>query len=95
MLHEQLARERKEVKEQINDLKKKLSDRMYQLQDGSLVQRDWYASFLLYCYDVIAKEIEKEKCRKEFDKCYDKEKELIEWIKKNRIKVWNSGIKID
>ena len=76
-------------------VKKKLSDRMYQLQDGSLVQRDWYASFLLYCYDVTAKEIEKEKCRKEFDKCYDKEKELIEWIKKNRIKVWNSGIKID
>ena len=26
MLHEQLARERKEVREQINDLKKKLSD---------------------------------------------------------------------
>ncbi len=32
-------------------IKKKLSDRMYHLADGTLVQRDWYSSFLLYCYD--------------------------------------------
>ncbi|MGN8746962.1 hypothetical protein ACTM83_13350, partial [Catenibacterium mitsuokai] len=29
-------------------IKKKLSDRMYKLQDGTEVQRDWYSSFLLY-----------------------------------------------
>ncbi len=48
-------------------IKKKLSDRMYKLADGTLVQRDWYSSFLLY--------------------------EFIEWIKANKIKVLNSGIK--
>ena len=32
-------------------IKKKLTDRMYHLVDGTLVQRDWYSSFLLYCYD--------------------------------------------
>lgn len=32
-------------------IKKKLSDRMYHLADGTLVQQDWYSSFLLYCYD--------------------------------------------
>lgn len=29
-----------------------------------------------------------------FDKCYSMERELIEWIKTNKIKVLNSGIKI-
>lgn len=75
-------------------IKKKLSDRMYKLTDGTLVQRDWYSSFLLYCYDYKAKDIDKNKCISVFDRCYDKEKALIEWIKANRIKVLNSGIKI-
>ena len=75
-------------------IKKKLSDRMYKLQDGTEVQRDWYSSFLLYCYDYRTKDIDKNKCISEFDKCYSKEKALIEWIKVNEIKVLNSGIKI-
>lgn len=75
-------------------IKKKLSDRMYKLTDGTLVQRDWYSSFLLYCYDYKTKGINKEKCVDEFEKCYNKEKALIECIKANRIKVLNSGIKI-
>ena len=75
-------------------IKKKLSDRMYKLADGTLVQRDWYSSFLLYCYNDKAKDIDKNKCITEFDKCYDKEKALIGWIKANKIKVLNSGIKI-
>lgn len=75
-------------------IKKKLSDRMYKLQDGTEVQRDWYSSFLLYCYDYRTKDIDKSKCISEFDKCYNKEKALIEWIKVNEIKVLNSGIKI-
>ena len=32
-------------------IKKRLSDRMYKLQDGTEVQSDWYSSFLLHCYD--------------------------------------------
>lgn len=75
-------------------IKKKLSDRMYHLTDGTIVQRDWYSSFLLYCYDYKTKDINKIKCISEFDKCYDKEKALIDWIKANKIKVLNSGIKI-
>ena len=75
-------------------IKKRLSDRMYKLQDGTEVQRDWYSSFLLYCYDYRTQDIDKNKCISEFDKCYSKEKALIEWIKVNEIKVLNSGIKI-
>ena len=75
-------------------IKKKLSDRMYKLTDGTLVQRDLYSSFLLYCYDYNTQDIDKNKCIKEFKKYYNKEKALIEWIKVNKIKVLNSGIKI-
>lgn len=75
-------------------IKKKLSDRMHHLTNGTVVQRDWYSSFLLYCYEYKTKDIDKIKCISEFDKCYDKEKTLIEWIKINKIKVLNSGIKI-
>ena len=79
----------------VNDyIKKKLSDRMYKLTDGTLVQRDWYSSFLLYCYDYETQNIDQEKCMKEFEKYYNKEKALIAWIKAHRIKVLNSGIKI-
>ena len=75
-------------------IKKKLSDRMYRLSDGTLVQRDWYSSFLLYCYDDKTADIDKTKCITEFRTCYSSEKDLIEWIRDNKIKVLNSGIKI-
>lgn len=75
-------------------IKKKLSDRMYKLKDGTLVQRDWYSSFLLYCYDYRTQNIDKAKCNTEFDQHYTKEKALITWIKANHIKVLNSGIKV-
>lgn len=75
-------------------IKKKLSDRMYKLTNDTVVQRDWYSSFLLYCYDYKTKDIDKNKCLARFGDCYDKEKALIEWIKANKIEVLNSGIKI-
>ena len=75
-------------------IKKKLSDRLYKLQNGIEVQRDWYSSFLLYCYDDRTQDIDKKKCITEFDNCYKKEKALIEWIQAHKIKVLNSGIKI-
>lgn len=75
-------------------IKKKLSDRLYKLQDGTLVQRDWYSSFLLYCYDCKTKSIDKDKCDLNFKQQYNKEKALIEWIRANNIKVLNSGIKV-
>lgn len=67
---------------------------MYRLTDGTLVQRDWYSSFLLYCYDHKTKNIDRDRCISEFKKCYSKEKALVERIKANKIKVLNSGIKI-
>lgn len=75
-------------------IKKKLSDRLYRLRDGTLVQRDWYSSFLLYCYDYRTQDIDKDKCITDFGRCYDKEKALIAWIKANHIKILNSGIKV-
>ena len=75
-------------------IKKKLSDRMFHLSDGTLVQRDWYSSFLLYCYDYETKNIDRDRCISEFEECYSKEEALIKRIKINRIKVLNSGIKI-
>ena len=75
-------------------IKKKLSDRMYRLTDGTLVQRDWYSSFLLYCYDYKSKKIDRNRCVSKFEKCYSKEKDLIKRIMANKIKVLNSGIKI-
>ena len=75
-------------------IKKKLSDRMYKLTDGTLVQRDWYSSYLLYCFDYETNKIDKNRCIIKFEDCYSKEKALIEWIKANKIKILNSGIKI-
>ena len=75
-------------------IKKKLSDRLYKLRSGTEVQRDWYSSFLLYCYDYRTNSIDKNKCNMEFGRFYNMEKKLIERIKVNKIKVLNSGIKI-
>ena len=75
-------------------IKKKLSDRMYHLSDETLVQRDWYSSFLLYCYDCRTRNIDRDRCISEFEKCYSKEEALIKRIKTNRIRVLNSEIKI-
>lgn len=75
-------------------IKKKLSDRMYKLSDGTVVQRDWYSSYLLYCIDYMTRTIDVDKCNNEFKKQHDKEKALIQWIKANNIRVLNSGIKV-
>lgn len=75
-------------------IKKKLSDRMYHLTDGTLVQRDWYSSFLLYCYSFSSQDIDKDRCIEEFGKAYEKEEALIGWIRANRIRVLNSGIRV-
>ena len=37
---------------------------------------------------------DKDKCAAKFNRCYSMERDLIEWIKANKIKVLNSGIKI-
>lgn len=75
--------------------KKKLSERMYRLDDGTAVQRDWYSSYLLYQYDLVSQNIDKEKCKSEFRKFYEKEEVMIAGIIAEKIKVLNSGIRIN
>ena len=75
-------------------IKKTLDQRMFNLKDGTLVQRDWYSAFLLYCYDPANGTIDKVKCQTEFPKQYRKLKKLVSYLKKERIKVYNTGIKV-
>ena len=72
--------------------KRKLSDRMISLSDGTVVQRDCYSSFLLYCYSFDSKAIDKDKCKAEFARFLKNEQDLIAYIKTNNINVFNSGI---
>ena len=76
-------------------VKKKLSERMFKLKGtNDEVQRDWYSSFLLYCYDYKTGDIDKDKANREFENLYKQEKEYIDYIIANKIKILNSGIKI-
>ena len=72
-------------------IKKKLSQRMFNLDKNIKVQRDLYSAFLLFCYKDG--NIDKDKCNKEFDKFYKKQNKFIKDVKKNNIKILNSGIK--
>lgn len=75
-------------------IKKKLSQRMYNLKDGTKVQRDWYSSFLLYCIDLITKTIDRQKCLATFEAQLNKEHELIEEIIRLKKRIMNSGIRV-
>ena len=78
-------------------IKKELSDRVYELADGTLVQRDWYSSFTLYCADLSDLEnitIDKKKCNKEFAELYTKEQSMIQEIIDKKLVIMNSGIEI-
>lgn len=74
-------------------IKKKLSQRMFKLSDGTLVQRDWYSSFLLYCIDLYTNKLDKQKCKNLFNEKYIQEVDLIDFLKAFNIKIINSGIK--
>lgn len=74
-------------------IKKKLSQRMYSLTDGKIVQRDWYSSFLLYNANFEYSTPDKAKCDKLFDKLYSDHLKMIDNIKKSGKHILNSGIK--
>lgn len=74
-------------------IKKALSQRMYELANGTRVQRDWYSSFLMYCIGVDLQNISRYKCKRYFDELYAKYLELEQYIINNKITVMNSGIK--
>lgn len=61
---------RKSLASQLNEMQKQ-----YQVTWDFC--RDWYSSFLLYCYDAKTKEIDKNKCKIEFERAYHKEKDLM------------------
>lgn len=74
-------------------IKKQLSDRMYALSDGTIVQRDWYSSYLLYCFDFKTQHINKTNCKRNFETMHKKEEAMIQTIIASGKKVLNSGIK--
>lgn len=75
-------------------IKKKLSQRMYNLQDGTKVQRDWYSSFLLYCADPSTHLLSRQKAKDEFNDLWIMHNVMIQHIKDEKIDIKNSGIKI-
>ena len=60
----------------------------------NLAQRDLYSSFLLYNIDLKARTIDRAKCIESFNDFLVKQQDLITYIKVNKIKVANSGIKL-
>lgn len=78
-------------------VKRKLSERMFPLSDGTMVQRDLYSSFLLYCASTDNTGelmIDGTKCLENFpsiNKMHDGEIERIRYSGK---RVLNSGIKV-
>lgn len=75
-------------------IKKTLSQRMYELADGTRVQRDWYSSFLMYCIGTDLQKISRYKCKRYFDELYAKYLKLEQYIINNKITVMNSGIRL-
>ena len=79
-------------------VRKKLSDRMFSLSDGTIVQRDLYSSFLLY--NAISDnntgqlKIDGMRCINTFDEVIKLHDAEIERIRVSGKKVLNSGIRI-
>ena len=73
-------------------IKKKLNQRMYPLSDGTVVQRDWYSSFLLYNADKEIAAADKELCLRSFESKYSMEQNMIDHIKATHQHILNSGI---
>lgn len=74
-------------------IKKKLSQRIFNLTDGTTVQRDWYSSFLLYCADAARETINRQKCLAAFSILYPKERAMVASIARSGKHVFNSGIR--
>jgi len=74
----------------LNDyIKKQFSDRKHTFNDGTIVQRDIYSAFLLYCSNLIYTEPDKYKCDLYFDEFYKKYLEFDDKVEKENIKICN------
>lgn len=72
-----------------NYIKKKLSDRMYALSDGTNVQRDCYSSFLMFCANADYTAPDLELCLANFDKFLTLMNAFIDYVQINHIKIKN------
>ncbi len=79
-------------------VRKKLSDRMFSLSDGTIIQRDLYSSFLLYNAtsdnNTGQLKIDGMRCINTFDEIIKLHDAEIERIRVSGKKVLNSGIRI-
>ena len=73
-------------------IKKTLSQRMYELADGTRVQRDWYSSFLMYCIGTDLQNISRYKCKRYFDELYAKYLEKEEQKKRIQRELENLAV---
>lgn len=79
----------------LNDCSKKsLSKRWHILPNGIWVQRDVYSAFLMYCSNADYSSPDIDLCNQFFETFIKMHDNRIEYIKENKIKVLNSGIKI-
>ena len=75
--------------------KKQLSQRWHLFKNGIKVQRDMYSAMLLYCSDSEYSKPDNDLCNKFFSKFLKMHNICIDDIKVNKIKVLNSGIKLN
>lgn len=75
-------------------VKKKLSQRMFPQADGTVVQRDWYSSFLLYNADNACSSPDRDRCLGTFIKLHGMQLNMIDEIKRKKTHVMNSGITV-
>lgn len=73
-------------------VKKDLSTRMYSLSDGTVVQRDLYSAYLLFCFDPSTKRIDKTKCGTRFEAFHVMHDEVVDAIRMKHLQICNSGI---
>ena len=74
--------------------RKRLGQRLYRLSDGTRVQRDMYASFLMFCADDEYAEISQTRCEKNFSSYLENQNNRIAAICRNHLNIMNSGINI-
>lgn len=69
--------------------KKNLNTRWFELSDGTLVQRDIYSAFLMYCADIGFKNPNQDSCNFYFNEFMKLFTAFNKWVKDNNIKIKN------
>ena len=69
--------------------KKELNIRQFKLSDGTIVQRDIYSAFLLYCTNKTLTTPDRNLCITYFDNFYKLYKEFEKYVEDNHIKILN------